>query len=312
MSHTRDTGAPQDAVTLPPAPAPAAADRRAAAAAVTPPTASIGTTTRGSVAPWRRIAGFPPLYFGIFLAVVLVAGYTGNLVDSMLTGFAVTMTLGGLFMWIGNLVPYVRDFGLPTVLCTFAPATIAFFGLFPENLVTVTQSFLAGYGFLDFFVIAIIVGSVLGMPRALLISAGPRFVVPLVGCLVATFLIVGAVGAAVGFGFLEAILFIAAPIMAGGLGVGAVPMSEMYAQQLGGSSADFMGQLMSAVVVANIFCIVIAGIYNGLGRSKKQLFVGFNGHGQLLRVKGTRNDLTLPPKRDAATFVALGKGALHD
>lgn len=276
--------------------------------AVTPPTASVGTTTPGSVAPWRRVAGFPPLYFTVFLAIVLIAGYTGTLPDSMLAGFAVTIVLGGLLVWIGNLFPVVRDYGLPTILCTFVPAIVAFYGLLPENLVTVTQNFLGGYGFLDFFVVAIITGSVLGMPRALLVKAGPRFAVPLVGCLALTFLVVAALGAVSGFGALPAVLFIAAPVMAGGLGVGAVPMSEMYAQSLGGTSADFMGDLMSAVVLANIMCIVVAGIYNGLGRSRRQLFVGFNGHGQLLRVSGRSDDLVLPPKRDVATFVALGKG----
>ena len=233
--------------------------------------------------------------FTIFLATVLVAGFTGTLPDSMLAGFAVTLFFGGLLAWIGNLVPGVRDFGLPTILCTFVPATIAFGGLMPQPFIEVVSNFVDGYGFLDFFVIAIIVGSVLGMPRALLVKAGPRFIVPLVGCLVTTFLIVGGLGAVLGFGFIEAVLFIAAPIMAGGLGVGAVPMSEMYAQRMGGDAADFLGNLMSAVVLANIVCILIAGIYNGLGRRRKQLFVGFNGNGQLLRIEGKRDELTLPP-----------------
>ncbi len=276
--------------------------------AVLPPTTSIGTTTRGSVPPWRRVAGLPPLVFAVFFAVILIAGLTGTLPDTMLAGFAVTLLFGGLLAWFGNLIPVVRDFGLPTILCTFAPAAFAFGGLMPQPFIEVVSNFVDGYGFLDFFVIAIIVGSVLGMPRALLIKAGPRFIVPLVGCLAATFLIVGAVGGVLGFGFLEAILFVAAPIMAGGLGLGAVPMADMYARQMGGSSADFMGDLMSAVVLANIVCILIAGVYNGLGRRRKQLFVGFNGNGQLLRVEGKRDDLTMPPKLDAATFSTLGVG----
>src|SRR5690606_33982920 len=91
-------------------------------------------------------------------------------------------------------------------------------------------------------------------------------------------------------------------------GLGAVPMADMYAQRMGGDSADFMGDLMSAVVLANIGCILIAGIYNGLGRRRKQLFAGFNGNGQLLRIEGRRDDLTLPPKLDSAAFSALGVG----
>jgi Na+/citrate or Na+/malate symporter len=83
----------------------------------------------------------------------------------------------------------------------------------------------------------------------------------------------------------------------------------MYAAATGSDSAEFMGQLMSAVVVANIFCILVAGLYNGLGK-RRQLFVGFNGHGRLLRVEGRADDFDFAPKRDAATFVALGQGLL--
>ncbi|MET0870815.1 MAG: 2-hydroxycarboxylate transporter family protein, partial [Paeniglutamicibacter terrestris] len=160
------------------------------------------------------------------------------------------------------------------------------------------------------FVVTIIAGSILGMPRALLLKAGPRFIVPLVGCLIATFSIIGLLGLVTGFGFMEGTLFIAAPIMAGGLGVGALPMSEMYASRTGLDSATFMGDLMSAVVVANIVCIIIAGIYNGLGKSRKQFFVGFNGHGELMRIKGKKSELSLPPKNEASSFIALGKGLL--
>lgn len=255
-----------------------------------------------------RIASLPGAIYFVLAALLLVAALTGNLPDSMIAGFAVTILFGGLLIWIGNLFPAIRDYGLPTILCTFVPATLLFLGLLPENLVTVVQNFVSGYGFLDFFVVTIIAGSILGMPRALLLKAGPRFAVPVVGCLVATFLLVGLLGLVTGFGFIEGILMVAAPIMAGGLGIGAVPMSEMYAARTGGTSEAFMGDLLSAVVVANIVCILIAGLYNGITKRGTQLFVGFNGNGQLLRVKGKAGDLAMPPKRDISSFIALGKG----
>ena len=114
----------------------------------------------------------------------------------------------------------------------------------PENIVSVVKNFVDGQGFLDFFVVSIIAGSILGMPRALLLKAGPRFAVPVIGCLIATFVLIGLLGTATGFGFVQGILFIAAPIMAGGLGVGALPMSKMYASATGGDSAAFMGDLI--------------------------------------------------------------------
>ena len=259
--------------------------------------------------PEPRIAGLPVLVYLIAAAIVLAAALTGSLPSSLLSGFAVTMLLGGLLMGVGLRVPVLRDFGLPTILCTFVPAILLFAGLFPQTAAEVVAGFVEDSGFLDFLVITIIAGSILGMPRALLLEAGPRFAVPLIGCLAATLLLIGLLGAATGFGFVQGILFVAAPIMAGGLGLGAVPMSQMYAAATGSDSAEFMGQLMSAVVVANIVCILVAGLYNGLGK-RRQLFVGFNGHGRLLRVEGRGDDLDFAPKRDAATFVALGQGLL--
>jgi malate:Na+ symporter len=256
-----------------------------------------------------RIAGLPVLVHLIGAAIVLAAALTGSLPSSLLSGFAVTMLLGGLLMSLGQRVPVLSDFGLPTILCTFVPAILLFAGLFPGTAADVVSGFVEDSGFLDFLVITIIAGSILGMPRALLLEAGPRFAVPLIGCLAATFVLVGLLGAALGFGFAQGILFIAAPIMAGGLGVGAVPMSQMYAAATGSDAAAFMGQLMSAVVVANIVCILVAGLYNGLGR-RRQLFVGFNGHGRLLRIEGRTDDLAPTAKRDAATFAALGQGLL--
>lgn len=274
-----------------------------------PPSKSVGTTTTDETTPpWKRIAGFPPLWFGLMLAVVAIAVFTETLPVNMLGGFALTIILGGLLIWIGNLFPYIREMGLPTILCTFGPATLVFLGLFPQHGIDVAATFTDDQGFLDFFITAVIVGSVLGMPRDLLIQAGPRFLVPLVGCITLTLGIIGMLGWITGFGFLPALLFIAAPVMAGGLGLGAVPMSEMYAERLGGAPSDFMGDLMSAVAVANIFCILFAGGYNALGKLKKQPFRGFNGYGQLLRIQKKGKDLTIPKRPDQAKLYALGKG----
>lgn len=260
-----------------------------------------------STARHTTITGMPIWLYVLMAAVVLVAALTGKLPDGMLPGFAVSMLLGGLLIWFGNLFPIVRDFGLPTVLCTFVPATLIFFGLMPENITVVVTDFVTTHGFLDFFVAAVIAGSILGAPRALLIKAGPRFAIPLLACILLAFTLTGVLGAITGYGFWQSVLTVAAPVMAGGLGLGAVPMSEMYSAHTGQDSSAFMGDLMSAVVVANIFCILFAGVLNGLGK-RKQLFVGFSGNGELMRIKGKRQELTTPPKRSVASFLTLGKG----
>ncbi|WP_228282723.1 2-hydroxycarboxylate transporter family protein [Brevibacterium atlanticum] len=273
-----------------------------------PTTSPEGDKTAGRKRDLFTIAGMPYLYFGALFITFLIAALTNNLPDSMLVGFGITVVLGGLLMMIGQLAPKVRDFGFPTLLCTFVPAILIYFGLMPRSVPPVVTNFLDGYGFLDFFVVAVIAGSVLGMPRTLLLTAGPRFLVPLLGCIVVTFVAIGAISALLGFGFIKGILFIAGPIMAGGIGVGAIPMSQMYAAQTGAEASSFMADLMAAVVIGNVFCIVFAGLLNGIGRTGKQWFVGFNGEGELMRIQGRRNELTLPKKKSAATFQNLGIG----
>lgn len=253
------------------------------------------------------ITGMPIWLYAILAAVVLLAALTDKLPGGMLGGFAVAMLLGGLLIWLGNLFPVVRDFGLPTVLCTFVPAVLIFYGVMPEAMTVVVTEFVTTHGFLDFFVAAVIAGSILGAPRALLIKAGPRFAIPLLSCILLAFTLTGVLGALSGYGFWTAVLTVAAPVMAGGLGLGAVPMSEMYSAHSGADSSVYMGDLMSAVVVANIFCILIAGVLNGMGK-RKQLFIGFSGNGELMRVKGKRAELVTPPKRTVASFLTLGKG----
>lgn len=259
---------------------------------------------------WRQVAAIPIVYFVPIAVLLLVAALTGTIPDTMLAGFAVVAVLGGILLWLGERVPVLRDFGLPTILCTFTPAALMLAGLMPQNIVEVVQHFVKDFGFLDFWVVAVIAGCILGMPRQLLIKAGPRFVVPVIGCLTATFLLVGLIGLVLGFGFINAILIVAAPIMAGGLGIGAVPMAEMYAARTGGTSADFMSSLMSAVVFANIICILVAGIYNGIGKRNWQPFPGFNGYGQLLRDVAKHGELTMPTKKQFATLVSLGRGLM--
>lgn len=258
---------------------------------------------------WR--VGFIPIpYFVGAFGLMVLASYFDALPPSMVTGFAVTGLLGGILMWIGNRIPKVRDYGLPTLLCTFVPSILYFSGIIPENIQSVVSIFLTDQGFLDFFVAAIIVGALLGMPRALLIKAGPRFFFPLIVTILGVCAVIGGVSFLLGDGFFEGVLFYAAPIMAGGLGLGAVPMAEMYAEQLGTDPSAFMGTLMSVVALANMMCVIVAGLLRGLTKSGKQWFVGFNGQGELMRIKGHKKELEQPRKKAHTNYVALFQGLM--
>ncbi|MCV7563638.1 Na+/citrate or Na+/malate symporter [Micrococcus luteus] len=255
-----------------------------------------------------RILGLKIPWFLLLLAITVTAAMTGAMPNEIISGFTVTILLGGLIYWAGDRVPVLRDYGLPTVLCILLPATLLFLGWFPQSLAEVITTFTDEVGFLDFYVASLIAGSILGMPRQLLIKAGMRYAVPLTGMVLLVFLLIGGLAALMGFGFRDGILFVAGPILGGGIGAGAVPMSEMYAAQLGGSSSDFLAQIVPAIVVANTLAIFAAGIYNGISRNGRQLFVGFNGQGNLVRATGTAEELGLRPRSQAGPFKTLATG----
>lgn len=260
--------------------------------------------------PKWRVGFIPVPYFVAAFGLMVLASYFDALPPSMVTGFAVTGLLGGLLMWIGNRIPKVREFGLPTLLCTFIPSILYFGGVIPENVQSTVSIFLAEQGFLDFFVSAIIVGSLLGMPRALLIKAGPRFFFPMIVTIVGVFALMGGISFLIGNGFFEGVLFYAAPIMAGGLGLGAVPMAEMYAEQLGTDPSVYMGTLISLVALANMVCVILAGVLRGATKNGKQWFIGFNGNGELMRIQGDRKDLQQPKNSSTTNYVAMFQGLM--
>ncbi|WP_170228427.1 2-hydroxycarboxylate transporter family protein [Nesterenkonia populi] len=259
---------------------------------------------------WTRIMGLPIHWFAIFFAVIIACAWLEVLPNAMLAGFAVVILVGGLLNWIGGRVPLLRNYGLPTVLAILSPAILLHFGLFPESLAENMEIFTDGseIGFIDFYVASLIAGSILGMPRALLLKAGARIAVPLLGTIATVFVVIGAVGAALGFGLREAVLFIAAPIMGGGVGAGIVPMSGIYADQMGGDAGAYVAQLIPAVIIANVLTIFCAGVFNGITYKGQQFFVGFNGNGQIVRVEGRSDQFKAKPKPTGGTFNVLAIG----
>lgn len=257
-----------------------------------------------------KIAGMPALYFIATLAILLVATYTDNLPETMIVGFFSVMIIGGLIHWFGEQIPYLRDFGLPTVLCILLPSILFSLGLFPENLSVLISDFTTTTGFLDFYVASLITGSILGMPRQLIIKAGARYAVPLIGSVLAVFAVIGGIAALIGFGFRDGILLVAGPVMGGGIGAGAVPMSEMYSAALGGTPTDYTSQIVPAIVVANTLAIIIAGIYGGIAKNGRQLWVGFNGEGNLVRAEGRIGDSESPERHKNPNIKALAIGLM--
>ncbi|MRG84973.1 2-hydroxycarboxylate transporter family protein [Salinibacillus xinjiangensis] len=241
-----------------------------------------------------------PIFFAI-VVVLLIGIYMEALPVNLASGLIVAMVLGILLMWIGDQIPVFNTFGGGPILCILIPALFLYWGILPESVGTLTDTFYNEIGFSDFAVTGIIVGSILSMDRKLLMKIGVRFFVPLLGAVVSALLIGGLVGQLIGFGFAETLFYVVGPIMGGGMAAGAVPMSEIFASTAGGDAGDVLAKIAPAVMVGNMICILAAGALNGLGKRKNRS-KNFSGDGEMLRRKDGEKKLDLSSKSSGFPF----------
>jgi Na+/citrate or Na+/malate symporter len=141
-------------------------------------------------------------------------------------------------------------------------------------------NFMKSEGFLNFYIAALITGSILGMDRNLLVKAAIRYLPAIIGGVVTALGLVGLVGALIGYGAKEAILYIGVPIMGGGMGAGAVPLSKIFGEALGKDTTEMLSVMVPAVALGNAFAIVVAGLLDKLGKAKRDL----TGNGELMKI----------------------------
>ena len=233
-----------------------------------------------------KIMGFSLPVLGLITAVVLIATYNEVLPKGMIGAFALMMVIGGILNEVGNRLPIVKDYlGGGAIVIIFASAALVNYKVLPESAVTIMENFMKGEGFLDFYIAALITGSILGMNRKLLIKASIRYLPAIIGGVIAALGLVGLTGALIGFGAKKAILYIGIPIMGGGMGAGAVPLANIFGGNLGVDPADMLSVMVPAVALGNALAIVIAGVLDRIGKIKPSL----TGNGKLMDIEEDSN-----------------------
>jgi malate:Na+ symporter len=131
--------------------------------------------------------------------------------------------------------------------------------------------------FLYLFITCIIVGSVLSMNRTALIKGFLKIFVPLASGTVVALIAGTAVGVAMGLEWKHTLFFVVVPIMAGGVGEGAIPLSIGYSEILGQDQGALFAQVLPPVMFASLTAILLAGALNGVGKR----FPHLTGNGRL-------------------------------
>jgi len=225
------------------------------------------------------IFGIPLPLFAIATAVLIVAMATDTLPTGMIGALLVMMLLGELLGFIGDRLPIVRSYlGGGAILAIFGAAALVYVQWLPSGVVDNVTQFMKGGGFLNFYIAALITGSILGMDSRVLVKVGSRYALPLVCAVLFAALFAVAVGWLLGFSAQDAVVVIALPIMGGGMGAGAVPMSQIYEQLLGQPASYYISILVPALALGNVFAIIIAGLLNGLAKRMPSL----TGNGQMM------------------------------
>ena len=268
--------------------------------------------------------------FAIITVVVLAATYLGVLPKGMAGCFVFMIVLGTILGWIGDHTPIIKSYlGGGAIVCIFGSALLCYFGILPaaktvdgQTIYNMTLPFgkldLVGNigtffktegGFLDWYIAALITGSILGMNRKLLVKAAARYFPAIFGGLILAFGLCMGVAALMGYPVMNALLLIALPIMGGGMGAGATPLSKIFETSSSMSATEALSVMTPAVAIGNAISIVLAGVLVKVVSGK------LNGKGALMQAGSIDpKELEISPemqaKRDKIDIKNLGIGLL--
>lgn len=225
----------------------------------------------------KRIGIFPlPVYIlaGALLVVLVSIHNLSNEISLVIVMFAFC---GFTLAEIGKRIPLVRAIGAAAIFATFVPSALVYYKLLPDQVVKVTMDFTKATNFLYLFIACIIVGSILGMDRHVLIKGFLKIFVPLAAGSVAGGAVGTLVGTALGLGASHTFFYIVVPIMAGGVGEGAIPLSIGYSEILHQDQGMLFATVLPPVMLGSLTAIILSGTLNFVGKR----YPAYTGEGRL-------------------------------
>lgn len=241
---------------------------------------NVQTANQHSIWNTKIAYGLPLSVYLPLLLLVLFAVFTGKLPNNMVGATAFLFLVAGGLVYIGDHLPIWKDWlGGGLILALVGGGLISYFGLIPQAAYdTIVGFYYKPTNMLVWCIAALIAGSILTMPRTYLIKALPLYIPAVFGGLLCSSLFAYLGGSISGYGGIKAILTIVIPIEGGGLGAGAIPMSEIYANATGLAIEQVFSMLIPAVVLGNIVAVLIASVLNKLGELQPAL----SGNGVLI------------------------------
>ncbi|MBI1275563.1 malate permease [bacterium] len=250
--------------------------------------------------------GIIPVPIYLLMACLIGAFALMSEAPSEITMFiAVISFFGSTCAELGKRLPIIRSVGGTVILATFIPSYLVYKGWIPNHLLEPVVTFTKSTNFIYLFISCVIVGSILGMNRDMLIKGFLRIFVPLAAGSIVAACVGTLAGIALGLEAEKAFFYIVVPIMAGGVGEGAIPLSIGYSQVLGQEQGALFAEILPVVMLGSLTAILTAGMLNHLGKKKPE----WSGEGQLMKTGD--EGITTPgaKEREGFAFDAAGLSA---
>lgn len=235
----------------------------------------------------------------VFVLISSVIGYfiaSGKLPTEINMMLAVLAVGGFACAEIGHRLPIINQIGGAAIFATFVPSYLAFHQLLPAQISQSVTDFTKSTNFLYLFIAAVIVGSILSMDRRVLIQGFLKLFVPMAAGTFAALLVGTLVGTLFGLGTRHTLLMILIPVLAGGVGEGAIPLSIGYAQIWHQSQGELFAQVLPPVMFGSLTAIVLSGVMNLIGRRRPHL----TGEG---RLQSDEHDDIAPLQQEAPVAI---------
>ncbi|MGC2316435.1 MAG: 2-hydroxycarboxylate transporter family protein, partial [Bradyrhizobium sp.] len=260
-----------------------------------------------------RIGIIPVPVFVLLFALLAGFTYTGDIKGDISMMIAVLVIGGFTCAEIGKRIPVLRSIGAGAIFATFIPSALAYYKLIPPQIEKSIIEFTKYTNFLYLFIACIIVGSILGMDRNVLVKGFVKIFVPLALGSIAAGVVGTLVGTLLGLGAHHSFFFVVLPIMAGGVGEGAIPLSIGYSEILHQPQGDVFAQILPPIMLGSLTAIILSGLLNYVGKQYPSL----TGEGRLQPAEhddmdSTREEVASETggPMDVSTVAAAGLAAI--
>ncbi|MGN0266671.1 MAG: 2-hydroxycarboxylate transporter family protein, partial [Lachnospiraceae bacterium] len=215
-----------------------------------------------------KLYGAPWYITLIGCIVVILSASLGVLSVDFASIMVLIIAYGIIFFEVGERLPIWNTYiGGGVLAAFFGTAIIRQLGLIPEIYLEPINEFIGGdtINFTSLWIIVLITGSVLSLEKKILLKSFAGYFPA----------ILGGLAAAMGFGVVAGLFFhispvdiilkYVLPVMGGGNGAGAVPMSEIYEKITGESAVSYYAFAIIILTIANVMSILAGALLNTLG-----------------------------------------------